>query len=192
MNLLEYKISNGFRSSVPKGFYDPIKKHSGIDIVCPVGTKIILPFDVVAFAQLVQPEMGNVQYVKHGEDTIVFAHLVSFLPHKKGDVIKAGSVIGLTGNTGSRTTNPHCHIEIIRDIPEEGFEMMSRNLGIVQGFNIDPTDYFKKDWSDEAFSWLVEHKFIEKKRKPTEPVLWGEFAVLLYRIAKKIMEWTKS
>lgn len=183
MNVLEYTISNKYRSSTPKNFYDPVKHHTGIDIVCPTGTNLVLPFDVTFEKKLVQAEMGNTMYVKHGENIIVFAHLQLTSPFVKGDVIKSGVILGLSGNTGTATTSPHFHIELIAPRPEKGLEFMSRELAGYKGFNIDPTNYFKME---SGKRWLAKHF-------PKFATIYSEQEAEFFRdYAKKILEWSKS
>jgi murein DD-endopeptidase MepM/ murein hydrolase activator NlpD len=43
-----------------------------------------------------------------------FAHL-SLYRVRTGDVVKAGQIVALTGNTGYLTTGPHLHVQALRD-----------------------------------------------------------------------------
>lgn len=142
MTFLGFPLTNGFRSMTPKGFYDPIKGHTGLDFLMPVGTNISLPFDVTVVDFLVQKEMGNTLYLKDGENIIVLAHL-SEVYVKVGTTVNKHFVFARSGNTGTATTAPHLHVEVIAPKPQEGFEMMTRTLGKYSGYNIDPTNYLE-------------------------------------------------
>lgn len=52
-------------------------------------------------------------YVKmqYGEYTVLYCHL-SKVAVKRGDVVYAGDVIGISGNTGTRSTGEHVHISV--------------------------------------------------------------------------------
>ena len=52
-------------------------------------------------------------YVKmqYGEYTVSYCHL-SKVAVKRGDVVYAGDVIGISGNTGTRSTGEHVHISV--------------------------------------------------------------------------------
>ena len=85
--------------------------HRGIDLGCPMGTKVLAPADgeVVYVGQLT--DYGNMMMLQCGQHmTLVFAHLKSFVA-KKGQDVKRGDVIALTDNTGW-STGPHLHFEV--------------------------------------------------------------------------------
>jgi len=90
------------------------RKHEGVDIFAPKGTKLLAVAD------------GEVTQVKEGglggkvvwcsapahDLSIVYAHLDEQLV-REGDLIRRGDVIGTLGNTGNaRTTPPHLHFGI--------------------------------------------------------------------------------
>jgi len=86
--------------------YEASGKHGGIDIAVPVGT----PIPEVAGGEVIESRnagnWGNTVLVR-GTDGITrrYSHL-SKLNYKDGDIIKAGDVVGLSGNTGY-STGPH-------------------------------------------------------------------------------------
>lgn len=194
MNFSNFDVLNPFRSDEPKGFYDPIKKHTGVDLDCPIGTDLALPFSATFLEMKKQSEMGLVAYLKDSNDVIhVFAHLSGVMKHN-GQILKANEVFGTSGNSGSATTGPHLHYELISPKAEEGLEFMTRKLGQYKGFNIDPLKYLstmEKHWSNEAMDWLVKHELIEMRKPHEATPTWGELSVVLQRLAKKIEEWDK-
>lgn len=85
--------------------------HKGIDIQLRKGDTVKCAFDgMVRYAQK-KGAYGNVVIVRHynGLET-VYAHLFK-IKVKEGQVIGAGDLIGLAGNTG-RSTGPHLHFEV--------------------------------------------------------------------------------
>jgi hypothetical protein len=99
-----------FKQIYPKGFGALTgKPHLGLDIIIPIGTEIVMPFDGTV-KQLVGAEGGNTLHVSTQGVLIRFLHLDRF--GKKG-IVKKGEVIGWSGNTGV-STGPHTHCDISR------------------------------------------------------------------------------
>ena len=87
------------------------RMHKGIDINLNKGDAVVSAFDgMVRIAQL-KGAFGNVVIIRHynGLET-VYAHL-SKIKVKPGQVVTAGQLIGLGGNTG-RSSGPHLHFEV--------------------------------------------------------------------------------
>ena len=189
-----HRVVNGYRSHTPKGYYHPTRGHTGIDVLTPEGTELLLPVATKVMMVNKQNQMGLTLYLKDPKGNIlVFAHL-SQVKVKHEEDIPAGKVFALTGNTGSVSTGPHLHFEVIDEKAED--KTMVRNLSGIKGFNVDPIKYldsiFKFHWSDEAMEWMEKHEIISKSRHHDDPVKWGELAVVLHRLAKKIIEWTSD
>jgi murein DD-endopeptidase MepM/ murein hydrolase activator NlpD len=88
--------------------------HNGLDIAVPVGTPIISTMDGhVVHAGWNNQGYGNLVIVENGDYRTYYAHLSS-IPVSVGDTVKAGTTIGLSGNTGN-STGPHLHYEIRRN-----------------------------------------------------------------------------
>lgn len=188
MQYFGHNVINEFRSHTPRGFYDAKKGHSGSDFNCPAGTPISLPIQTTCFRFLVQKEMGNTLYLKDSEGTVlVFAHLSEVFV-KVGDEIKPNQMFAKTGNTGTATTGAHLHFEVISQEPEKGLEFMTRTLGAITGYNIDPIVYLdsltKK--SDDKLEWMKEYGLIFGDHKPTDTVTWGELSIVIDRLVKKV------
>lgn len=189
MNYFGYPIINPFRSKVPRGFYHPVRGHTGIDIATPSGTPLSLPIPLTVAKVANQTEMGLTMYLRDSEGkVIVFSHL-SEVKFQEGQQISAGQVFALTGNSGSRTTGPHLHLEVIAPQPDPGHEVMSRQLFEFGDFNIDPVKYLdsliRPHWSDEAMDWAMKRGLISYKRHHAEPVTWGELVVVLQRLDRR-------
>ncbi len=87
-------------------------KHKGMDFKAPVGTEVISPkTGTVVRADWNLAYNGNCVEVRYSDGTLArFLHL-SDTRVKAGQQLAAGSVVGLSGNTG-RSTAPHLHYEL--------------------------------------------------------------------------------
>jgi len=91
--------------------------HEGLDYGVPVGTPVRAPADgVVGLAEPLFVR-GNGVTISHGDGVCSgFWHLSKILV-KPGQVVRAGDLIALSGNTGL-SNGPHVHFEIrIRGVP---------------------------------------------------------------------------
>ncbi len=85
--------------------------HAGIDIAADKGSPIYAAFDGKVIVADYDEWNGNFIKIKHEDDIMtVYCHCDS-LNVKKGEVIRAGEVIGYVGSTGS-STGPHLHFEL--------------------------------------------------------------------------------
>lgn len=85
--------------------------HNGIDLAVPLGTEIKSPMPGVVDAITSGGDGGNQIILKHDNGYKTgYAHLSKQLV-KKGDKIKQGDIIGLSGNTG-KSTGPHLHFTL--------------------------------------------------------------------------------
>ena len=90
-------------------YYHP--GHNGLDFGIVVGTPIEATMDgKVVSAGWNNQGYGNLVIVENGPYRTYYAHLSS-IPVSVGDSVAAGSVVGLSGNTGN-STGPHLHYEI--------------------------------------------------------------------------------
>lgn len=85
--------------------------HYGVDLAMPTGEPIYSCFDGIVRISKWNNSYGNLVVVRHfnGLETY-YAHL-SQRDVKSGDTVRAGTVIGLCGNTG-RSFGSHLHLEI--------------------------------------------------------------------------------
>lgn len=92
--------------------YDLKKKHFAVDIVVAKDTPVKATADgTVIFAEWTS-ETGYVVILEHNQELIsVYKHNAS-LTKQQGDLVKAGQVIAMAGNTGEYTTGPHLHFEL--------------------------------------------------------------------------------
>lgn len=87
------------------------RPHSGVDIKTKPNDKVLAAFDGVVTQSGPYYGYGNYIVIRHayGFSTCYSHQSRNFV--KKGQKVKAGQVIGLTGQTG-RATTPHLHFEV--------------------------------------------------------------------------------
>ncbi len=104
--------------------YNVEEKHYAVDIVVAKDTPVKATADgTIIFAEWTA-ETGYVVIIEHRNELIsVYKHNAS-LTKRQGDLVKAGEVIAMAGNTGEFTTGPHLH-----------FELWSR------GYPVNPTNF---------------------------------------------------
>jgi murein DD-endopeptidase MepM/ murein hydrolase activator NlpD len=141
--ILTAQVLNPYRRKYK--WYDRVKGHSGVDLnffnenlPSPVSGKI----ELIAK----QKEMGTVIYLadkEHG-NIHVFAHMGS-VDVEMGQHVVRNQFLGRTGNTGSVTSGPHLHYEIISFKKPEKLidQVMTRTLQGFKGWNVDPLAYIK-------------------------------------------------
>ena len=91
--------------------YGGARRHSGVDLKTKPNDEIYTAFDGEVVASGPYYGYGNCNRIKHayGLETL-YSHQSKNMV-KKGDKVKAGQVIGLTGRTG-RATTEHLHFEV--------------------------------------------------------------------------------
>lgn len=92
--------------------YNVKEKHYAVDIIVAKNTPVKATADgTVIFAEWTA-ETGYVVIIEHSYELIsVYKHNAS-LTKEQGDVVKAGEVVAMAGNTGELTTGPHLHFEL--------------------------------------------------------------------------------
>jgi len=95
--------------------YNPKEKHYAVDIVTSKDAPVKATADgTVIFAEWTA-DTGNVIILEHRNNLIsVYKHNAS-LAKEQGEIVKAGEVIAIAGNTGELSTGPHLHFELWSD-----------------------------------------------------------------------------
>ncbi|MFM2477590.1 peptidoglycan DD-metalloendopeptidase family protein [Celerinatantimonas sp. MCCC 1A17872] len=105
-----YRISSPFNLHRRHPVTGRIMPHYGTDFACPVGTKIMATGDGVVTRVIRHPYAGLYIVIRHGSTYITrYLHLSKSYVHR-GQPVKRGQVIALSGSTG-RVTGPHLHYE---------------------------------------------------------------------------------
>ncbi len=90
-------------------------KHQGNDVFAPFGAPVLAVADGTVHRVGTLPISGNRLWLHtDAGDAFFYAHLSAFSPDaQNGRKVKAGTVLGFTGNTGdAEPTPPHVHFEI--------------------------------------------------------------------------------
>ncbi len=108
--------------------YNPKEKHFAVDIVTVKDAPVKATADgTVIFAEWTA-DTGYVLIIEHSNNLIsVYKHNAA-LNKEQGELVKAGEVIAIAGNTGELSTGPHLH-----------FELWS------EGYPINPTNFIDFD-----------------------------------------------
>ena len=92
--------------------YDIKEKHYAVDVVVATNTPVKAVADgTVIFAEWTV-ETGYVVIIEHNQELISVYKHNSAITKSQGDLVKAGEVIALSGNTGELSTGPHLHFEL--------------------------------------------------------------------------------
>jgi len=92
--------------------YDPDKKHFAVDVALKENAPVMaVAHGIVVFSEWTV-ETGYVIILKHDFGLLsVYKHNAS-LEKAQGDLVKAGEVIAMAGNTGELSTGWHLHFEL--------------------------------------------------------------------------------
>jgi len=102
--------------------------HQGLDLVAPIGTKVVAPADGIVTKAGPAGGFGNSVFISHGYGIITrYGHLASYNV-KVGQRVKRGDVVATVGTTG-RSTGPHLHYELL-----------------VHQRNVDPIKYILEEY----------------------------------------------
>jgi len=95
--------------------YNAEERHYAVDVVVPKDTPIKATADGIVIFSEWTTKTGHVIIIEHSHGLIsVYKHNAS-LTKKQGDLVKAGEVIAMSGNSGELTTGPHLHFELWSD-----------------------------------------------------------------------------
>ncbi|MDA0356450.1 MAG: M23 family metallopeptidase [Bacteroidetes bacterium] len=88
------------------------EKHFAVDVNVPINTPIKAAADGRVILTEWSVETGYVVLVEHSNNLLTVYKHNTKLTKSQGDIVKAGEVIAISGNTGILTTGPHLHFEL--------------------------------------------------------------------------------
>ena len=95
--------------------YNLEEKHYAVDVVVPKDTPVKATADGIVIFSEWTAGTGYVIILEHSYGLIsVYKHNAG-LTKSQGDLVKAGEVIAIAGNTGELSTGPHLHFELWND-----------------------------------------------------------------------------
>ncbi len=92
--------------------FDPNLNHYGVDVVAKKNEPVQCVADGTVIFSTWTQSGGNVIAVQHRNNIISVYKHNSALLKKEGEIVKAGDIISIIGNTGELTTGPHLHFEV--------------------------------------------------------------------------------
>lgn len=98
--------------------------HRGMDFAIQEGENFYAPAVGLVLESGFETKLGNYLLIKHDDEYSTFYAHFKNASVKVGDKISTGQVLGITGNTGTFSTGPHLHYEVIKN-----------------GERVDPKDY---------------------------------------------------
>lgn len=110
--LKRLSVSSRFGYRTDPFDHETPRMHHGLDLRAPVGTEVFSMFAGEVLRVSSDERSGKFITIRHGEYTISYCHLHRQLVKAK-ECVRAGDIIGLSGNTG-RSTGPHLHLTVRR------------------------------------------------------------------------------
>lgn len=101
---------------------------------------------------------------------VQYMHL-SKIDVKKGDVVQAGQALGITGNTGTRTTGEHLHFGVIKVNPEGKQQWVNPAAYLAE---INQRGNLNIEVQHNGKNLLSQYSFEESLNKVTKPVTTTE------------------
>ena len=92
--------------------YDPQNKHFGVDVLAAENEAIKASLGGTVIFSDWTTETGYSIAIQHDNNLISFYKHNSVLLKKPGELVKAGDVIAIIGNSGEFSSGPHLHFEM--------------------------------------------------------------------------------
>lgn len=144
--------------------------HEGVDIAAPAGKPVVAVADGVITKAGKSPSYGRYVEVRHGEDLVSFyAHLGRIdAGAKAGVAVKAGTMLGKVGSSGT-STGPHLHFEMRQnDRPLNPASFIDREFATAEDLPLKAAAYYSKRVRIAQVSKIPESKRSPEARKTDE------------------------
>ena len=92
--------------------FNIINKHYGLDIAAALNSSVKSCLDGIVLFSDWSSSKGNVVIIQHIDNIVSTYMHNSILFKESGELVKAGEVIGVVGNSGEQSTGPHLHFEL--------------------------------------------------------------------------------
>ena len=158
----------------PRGKFGPRRgrRHQGIDLPLSTGEPIHAAFAGKVRVSKYMHGYGNVVIIRHTNGLETFYGHMSEFKVKPGDIVHAGDVIGLSGNTG-RSTGPHIHYEVryhgLALDPQRIVNLENGNLKqrimVLKRRYFDAASRYDQNFDDEFLNEEDDKKALEEKKK---------------------------
>lgn len=148
------------------------RRHQGVDMALPIGTPLYATFDGKVRVAKWMKGYGNIVILRHDNGLETFYGHMSQFNVKPGDIVHAGDVIGLSGNTG-RSTGPHIHYEVRyhglaldpqRIVNLETGDLKQRIMVLKRRY-FDAASRYDQNFDDEFLNEEDDKKALEEKKK---------------------------
>jgi len=153
VNLLTYSVSQWYgkpKTAQLEGWYkelgitdgkgNPI--HNGTDFSCPTGTPLVASIDG-RFESYTSSDGALIAHIWGKDIRCTYIHLDKVYI-KNGTQVRAGEVIGESGNSGRYSTNPHLHYAVY----ELSVSGQIKNFNNGSHGSVDPAPYLAKRLSN--------------------------------------------
>ena len=120
-------------------FYKSLVSHQGVDYTVPTGSRVFATADgKVKEVKTKTTTAGRYIVIDHGEGYETQYNHLSQIDVKKGQKVRRGDIIGLTGNSGL-SLSPHLHYEIKHN-----------------GMRVDPIHYFFMELTPHEYQRMIK------------------------------------
>jgi murein DD-endopeptidase MepM/ murein hydrolase activator NlpD len=92
--------------------FEPQEDHFGVDIVAKENEPVMAIADGTVILASWTLDTGYILSVQHSNELISIYKHNSVILKKVGDLVRAGEIISIIGNTGELTTGQHLHFEL--------------------------------------------------------------------------------
>lgn len=137
------------------------KKHSGIDIAVPSGTNVVSPADgVIIDSEIRNNSCGGTIFIDHGNGFKSRYCHIKKLNVKKGDTVKQGDSIGLSGGGTNdygrgNSRGAHLHFELYENGKTIDPESYIKGVNMIPQIDINNIDDDSNTLTNQAFIKLI-------------------------------------